>query len=1626
MSVLVNMEGVKSRVRAAERSCNSNICLNGGTCLVDEVQRNFRCVCPSGFAGSLCQEVCSLKCNEGHCVRGPTGSEHCACKPGFYGKQCEIQGDPTDVCTNDTDCETGFRCMDNGAGETVCTKDPCATAPCAPNAKCIVEQDDFRCECGTGFAGRLCDADINECELTPCKNGGTCINTEGSYECKCTDGLHGPFCEDLPSQCAPNPCNNAGQCVELLDGFKCLCQDGFDGPTCNVRTSTDPCSPSPCKNHGQCVAAGQSSSCLCTPEYTGATCSELAECSVDGHPCQNGGKCIQGLAVNTCQCDSGFNGKWCEVPGMRKWPNVCDGIVCQNGGSCDPISGSCTCKPGFSGSLCEKKTSTITSEPSTQNPDQYTLVQCAECVHSHSCLELETGSLCVCMKGYIGPTCFLTNQACKDIECDPSQQCLTTQSLNGTVEAACGCAVGRGGPKCQQDAATTFSAQSLYVYQSPSVMVGSSSGPLPYSLDLAVRSTVPDSHIATGENIFGQRLFSIFIRSGRLVANISGTAYYNMLPIGINDGTWVKIQLKKTANDFLIRVIEENGFEVLYKEVPRNAMFDVFTTRIGRISEYEYFTGCITDVVIDGNPVNIANSNRAVSVKPGCSRVPQCTDGACANEGTCVDLWSSFECKCKPPFLPPSCSNQLEGHTFGSEGMESRAVVLIDADNAKNLQATTDVQFLLKTNKLNGAMVFMGDSLQDDVGTFLSAGLEEGHVVVRSRAGGKNVMRLQAGKFVADNEPHVVRVERTNRHVVLYVDDELQAESDIPVRFDHPLFVEKAVIGSIKETNPDAFESAESFKGFMQDLQVNGHSIVLKGSPNFEVKTIGSTIIADNVLTGLVSDDVCQQTKPCAYGKCKNTFNDFKCECEPGWMGKKCNTKDHCSDKPCEEAATCINSQGGYLCTSPATFTNTSFIQYDLQLPKSVPQTIMNKLKFSLRTSSTDGWILQTSMPQYSVFIYGGRLALSSNGGSHTIRQPVNDGRWHDIQIQGNVAQIDGKKYGLPESVRFNGAVTVSSLRLGKSDDKPGFRGTIANMTIGDSLPLSFYRPEKSGNYSPQDTYWAAKAWNKVERQVFDSNVCLVSPCKNGGQCRDHVDKFMCDCPSGFTGERCEINENECDAKHCANGYCLDGLNSFQCVCDGKWSGTYCDAPYDFCKQKPCKNGGKCINTNGTYTCGCKDGWMGQNCDIVKTTSCKDKPCRNAGKCQQVEGSVVCECPKGFAGPLCDVYVSPCEERPCKNGVCKESGDSYVCECSAGYAGKHCNELLTACGSTSPCSRGRCEDVWNGTICHCDKGWQGGDCSVDINECLAVPCENDAECVNSDGAYQCKCRKYYLGDNCEVAGSCLSEPCKHGECVQVRHDEHQCKCHNGFEGANCDQQINYCKKSPCQNGGTCENLIGEYKCHCIPGFAGPDCEVDIDECASSPCQNHGGCKDRVADYECICDATGYNGKNCTEDIDECLVPSNCIHGMCTNAPGTYRCHCEEGFVGGRCSVKDPCIPDQNNKTLHNCVHGMCSNPGVKIESGRELATHECACYRGYSGPVCSVEMAERRLAVGYILGPLVAVLLVLCLLGCALFVFVLKGKRATHGHYSPSNQEMHGARLQMNSMIKLPPEERLI
>ncbi|XP_065127963.2 coagulation factor IXa [Paramisgurnus dabryanus] len=82
----------------------------------------------------------------------------------------------------------------------------------------------------------------------------------------------------------------------------------------------------------------------------------------------------------------------------------------------------------------------------------------------------------------------------------------------------------------------------------------------------------------------------------------------------------------------------------------------------------------------------------------------------------------------------------------------------------------------------------------------------------------------------------------------------------------------------------------------------------------------------------------------------------------------------------------------------------------------------------------------------------------------------------------------------------------------------------------------------------------------------------------------------------------------------------------------------------DQCKSTPCQNRGTCEDQMGTYTCNCRPGFVGQNCEIVTARQCgiDNGGCEHF--CVLLEfGEAECQCASGYAliedGFSCDPIV---------------------------------------------------------------------------------------------------------------------------------------------------------------------------------------------------------------------------------------------------------------------------------------------------------------------------------------------------------------------------------------------------
>jgi len=245
--------------------CGANACLNGASC--QEGMGGEYCDCSDvdltdakgnviPYAGMSCERVYTTMCgfdNSGYfCTNGGTcGAElhyPCECPDGFHGPKCEFVGGtttPTTTCT--LGCENDGVCHFGDGPENTIYDSFNLTVPDVRLG--------MHCLCPTGYAGYLCENEINLCGDFEhhCQNKGQCAREGEEYTCDCntedsSDASYaGVHCENRATTYCVGPgaskeffCTNEGECKEvILVGVTthpgCICNPEHKGEYCELQ-----------------------------------------------------------------------------------------------------------------------------------------------------------------------------------------------------------------------------------------------------------------------------------------------------------------------------------------------------------------------------------------------------------------------------------------------------------------------------------------------------------------------------------------------------------------------------------------------------------------------------------------------------------------------------------------------------------------------------------------------------------------------------------------------------------------------------------------------------------------------------------------------------------------------------------------------------------------------------------------------------------------------------------------------------------------------------------------------------------------------------------------------------------------------------------------------------------------------------------------------------------------------------------------------------------------------------------------------------------------------------------------------------------------------------------------------
>ncbi|XP_004677414.1 PREDICTED: protein crumbs homolog 2 [Condylura cristata] len=491
------------------------------------------------------------------------------------------------------------------------------------------------------------------------------------------------------------------------------------------------------------------------------------------------------------------------------------------------------------------------------------------------------------------------------------------------------------------------------------------------------------------------------------------------------------------------------------------------------------------------------------------------------------------------------------------------------------------------------------------------------------------------------------------------------------------------------------------------------------------------------------------------------------------------------------------------------------------------------------------------------------------------------------------------------------------------------------------------------------------------------------------------------------------------------------GLDSWQ-----SWNLTAGCVSEDMCSPDPCLNGGTCLVTWNDFHCTCPANFTGPTC--AQQLWCPGQPCLPPATCEEVPDGFVCVAEATFhEGPPAEFSGHNMSSGRSMSGLSiafrTRDTEAGLLRATAGphaavwlavrhgslAAGVRSGHGLP--GAVLPAPGPRVADgAWHRVRLAMERPAAGGSRWLLWLDSAATPVAlrgqaGDLDFLRGPGAARVLLAENFTGCLGRVALGGLPLPlARPRPGAPAGNAEHfsawpgPAATRLGCRGSPV------CAPSPCLHGGACRDLFDAFACACGPGWEGPRCEARADPCRSAPCARgrcHGLPDGR---FECRC-PPGFAGARCRSPVlpEECSRNLTCLGGSpCEGGSPAANCTCPEGSAGQRCPVP--------------CEANPCLNGGT-CRAARGVS--ECICSARFSGQFCEV-VKGLPLPLPFplleVAVPAACACLLLLLLGLLSGILAARKRRQSEGTYSPSQQEVAGARLEMDSVLKVPPEERLI
>ena len=1137
----------------------------------------------------------------------------------------------------------------------------------------------YVCLCKPGWDGANCAIDINECSSEPCRNGGTCSESStevavavNAYRCRCAPGFANGTCHDGfisaytdvcamqvgghcdidMDECASFPCEHGAACSDSsvnnsisFDAFSCACVVGYASGLCTFDAIEEYRALCEIREGGRCNI--DINECASHPCVHGATCTDSAQ----GNSSNDATQVV--VDAYSCACKSGFANGICNYAYIQPYTGAC---AVQTGGRCNidvnecssnpcmhtadcyesmsdgsvgPGYFSCSCKPGYNGIQCENNINECNSSP---------------CVNNGTCIDLLQTYSCKCLRGWDGDECQVQINICERDEDDCSEHATCIQM--GPGSHFCNCHRGYEFAAASANASNFTATVCVDINECQSEPC--SNAAICGNLADAYNCTCGDGYAGWTCEINVDECSSYPCANGATcvdgVANFSCTC----------------------TTGYTGRTCAVDFDECSFHPCLNGATCDESSTS-SRIASSFFTCTCAPGFTGENCTIDIDE----------CASQP-CWNGATCTESTSDDLAvvpDAYHCNCASGYAEGWCSYAFMPSYLNACRNVSGGHCSIDVDECSSHPCA------------NGATCAESSQMKSVVPNAYSCFCAPG---------------FANGKCDYDFIPEyrsVCSIDTAGR-----CDIDVDECASIPC-----LNNAKCVDSSRNHSVPVHAYTCECRPGFANGWCEGAPLAKYQGQCT---KQFGGHCDVD---IDECSSGPCKNGATCSDSSTDPTveFDAYKCTCDKGFANGMCHylfvrdysvqcslvsggacdvDVDECASNPCQNGATCIesNSENGvsrhaYRCTCAAGFAN-GHCSYDY-------------------------------VRQYEAL-----CTVVESDSSASL----------DDHIGNCDVDVDECASSPCKNAAFcSDSTTISGV------SKHAYRCTCAAGFSNGMCGYNFiaeYASECRVTESSQSSSGNCD---------LDVDECSSSPCVNGGVCSGQgIDAFQCKCVAGYDGYVCSINVAECASEPCLNsGTCSEenvGPDQYACTCARGFAGGNCAVDIDECASTPCQHSAPCTDGIDLFRCGLPlevqlvlaldlNQWQ-QNREYW-SNALKLEISEKLG----VDISRIKIISVGSGSVTVDIEILPAASEA--EVDLQEAGSLFA---KAFIVGD------TTVGSVLVVST----EASDGAAIGCPDGFQGLDCSIDVDECASNPCAHLGSCVDQVAGYRCNCQIGWSGQNC--------------------------------------------------------------------------------------------------------------------------------------------------------------------------------------------------------------------------------------------------------------------------------------